>query len=247
MGRSKYIVCILAFAMIAGAGALLAKLKDRHSLGEPGVKVGPVPLFGEDGTVVARESVLLPEQVLNSQSTNSPITRGELEGLPKDTTFGRRLYLLPGGLLAQLTVVLMGSDRASIHQPEYCLTAQNWVIDKTERIVVPMDRPVRYDLPANKVTVTKVLRNKLGKVQEASGIYVYWFVSADKVTADPLSGMMWSLAKTLMENGVMERWAYVSYFCVCPPGQEDNAFERLQQFIEASTPEFQKVKRYPFR
>jgi hypothetical protein len=242
MARSKYVVCILAFAMIAGAGALLANLKDRHSLGEPGVMVGPVPLFGEDGAIVARQSVLLPEHVLNAQSTNSPITRAELEGLPKDTTFARRLYLLPGGPMAQLTVVLMGSDRASIHQPEYCLTAQNWAIDKTERIVVPMDRPVRYDLPANKVTVTKMLKNKLGQVQKVSGLYVYWFVSADNLTAAPLSGMMWSLAKTLMENGVMERWAYVSYFCVCAPGQEDAAFERLQQFIQAATPQFQKVK-----
>jgi hypothetical protein len=241
MVRSKWVVFVLALAMIAGTGALLAQLASRHSLGSPGVKVSPVPLFGEDGTIVTRQSVPLPEEVLGGESINVPITRGELEGLPRDTTFGRRLYRFPDGLIAQLTVVLMGSDRASIHQPQYCLVAQNWTIEKIERVAVPMDRPARYDLPVNKLTVSQLQKNKKGQIQAVSGLYVYWFVSGDKITADPLSGMMWSIAKTLLENGVVERWAYVSYFCTCLPGQEDATFERLKDFIRASTPQFQLV------
>ncbi len=227
--------------MIAGTGALLVRLKGGYSMGKPGVKVGPGPALGQTNTAEFRQSILLPEEVLDGQSTALPMSGGELVGLPKDTSFGRRIYKFPDGLTAQLTVVLMGNDRASIHQPQYCLDAQGWSIKKTERVVVPMDRPIPYGLQANKLTVSNSQKNESGQEQRISGLYVYWFVSGDKLTADPLSGMMWSIARTLMETGVMERWAYVSYFCICLPGQEDAAFARLQEFIRASTPAFQLV------
>jgi hypothetical protein len=37
----------------------------------------------------------------------------------------------------------------------------------------------------------------------------------------------------------LQRWAYVSYFAVYEPGQEDAAFERVKKLIMASVPEFQ--------
>ena len=163
--------------MIAGTGAVLAKLNGRRSFDEPGVKVGAASVYGPDGVVVASRSVLLPDYVPDCAWTNMAITRGELEGLPRDTTFGRRMYRLPNGLPLQLTVVLMGSDRASIHQPEYCLTGQSWQIKKKEHIVIPMARPIPYDLPVNKMIVAKLAKNAQGQVQNFAGIYVYWFVS----------------------------------------------------------------------
>ena len=53
--------------------------------------------------------------------------------------------------------------------------------------------------------------------------------------------MMWSIAKTLLENGTLERWAYVSCFCPCLPGQEEADFEGVKEFIRASVPQFQLV------
>jgi hypothetical protein len=50
---------------------------------------------------------------------------------------------------------------------------------------------------------------------------------------------MWWLARDLLRTGVLQRWAYVSYFSVCAPGQEDAAFERMNKLIAASVPEFQ--------
>ena len=50
---------------------------------------------------------------------------------------------------------------------------------------------------------------------------------------------MWSIAKDLLTTGVMQRWAYVICFTVCPLGQEDAAYDRLKDFIAASVPEFQ--------
>jgi hypothetical protein len=38
---------------------------------------------------------------------------------------------------------------------------------------------------------------------------------------------------------VLQRWAYVSYFAICSPGQEDATFERMSRLIEESVPEFQ--------
>jgi hypothetical protein len=43
----------------------------------------------------------------------------------------------------------------------------------------------------------------------------------------------------LLTTGVLQRWAYISYFAVCEPGQEDAAFERVKKLIVASVPEFQ--------
>jgi len=51
--------------------------------------------------------------------------------------------------------------------------------------------------------------------------------------------MMKKLAMHLLKTGEMERWAYVSYFSSCAPGQEDAAFGRMKQLIAASVPDFQ--------
>jgi hypothetical protein len=50
---------------------------------------------------------------------------------------------------------------------------------------------------------------------------------------------MWWMAKNLLQTGELQRWAYVSCFSVCLPGQEDATFERMKKFLAASVPEFQ--------
>jgi hypothetical protein len=50
---------------------------------------------------------------------------------------------------------------------------------------------------------------------------------------------MWWMAKDMMLTGVLQRWAYVTYFAVCAPGEEDATFERMKKMIAASVPEFQ--------
>jgi hypothetical protein len=51
--------------------------------------------------------------------------------------------------------------------------------------------------------------------------------------------MMTRLALNVLRTGVLQRWAYVSYFSVCEPGREDAAFARMERLIAASVPEFQ--------
>jgi hypothetical protein len=40
-------------------------------------------------------------------------------------------------------------------------------------------------------------------------------------------------------TGILQRWAYVTFFSACAPGQEENTYERLKNLIAASVPEFQ--------
>ena len=50
----------------------------------------------------------------------------ELTVLPADTRFIKRLYTAPNGLWFQVTAVIGGSSKSSIHRPELCLPAQGF-------------------------------------------------------------------------------------------------------------------------
>lgn len=238
MTMRSWVVFGVALGMMAATAGYLEKIHHTHRLGPAGVRVGPVPLFGVNGEKVARQSVLLPEKVLGVVGTNGPITEAELTALPSDTTFGRRLYPVGEEFRPMITVVLMGTDRTSIHEPQFCLVGGGWVIDKTEHIPLRIDQPCQYEIPAIKLTTSARGLDKQKRPVSISGIYVYWFVTADKITADQ-GVRLWSIAERMVEKGELERWAYISYFVACAPGQEESTFGRLQQFIRASVPEFQ--------
>jgi hypothetical protein len=242
MRNAKWVVFAAALGMIAATAGWLQKFRTQPHLGPPGVRVSRVSIPDDKGGVAGAQSVVLPESVLGIPALParySPITSVELLELPKDTIFGRRFYADSNeGFGVQISVVLMGSDHTSIHQPQYCLYAQDWTILNTERINVPMERPFA-DLPAIKMTAARQLRNG----QTLDCLYVYWFVSGDKITAEEGSRLM-SMWKTVATKGEMERWAYVSYFVTCHPGEEQATFERLEKFIRASVPKFQLVTGY---
>jgi hypothetical protein len=50
--------------------------------------------------------------------------------------------------------------------------------------------------------------------------------------------MRW-LARDLLRKAVWQRWAYVSYFAACAPGQEEATFEKVKTLVAGSVPEFQ--------
>ena len=222
MKPGKWVVIGLALGMIAATAGWLTELRGQVNLGAPGVNVQPAALYEPDGRLVANRSVVLPTNVPGFQSTAGTITEKELTSLPQDTTFGRRLYTNDAGMQVQLTAVLMGSDHTSIHQPQYCLYAQAWTVTNTERILLRMERPYPYDIPAVKLSATHALANG-GRIH---GIYVYWFVSGEKITAEEGS-RLWSMWKTVLQKGVTERWAYISYFTACQPGQESDSFRAI--------------------
>jgi hypothetical protein len=244
MKPNKWILFGVALGMIAATMMYLAEIRGTQRLGAPGVRVGAVPLYGAKGDVVALQSVLLPETVVGAKSIADPITDVELNLLPKDTTFGRRRYLLDKDFVPVIGVVLMGTDRTSIHQPQFCLVGQGWTIDQSEHVPLHIEKPYPYDLTAVKLTTSKLVTDEHQQSTIIRGIYVYWFVSADKITADQ-GTRLWSIAKTMVQKRELERWAYISYFVSCFPGHEEATFGHLEQFIRASAPAFQVVAGQP--
>jgi hypothetical protein len=239
MNWNKWLVLAVGLGMMALTGGYLAGVHQRMHLGAPGVKVGPVPIYDDQGHLAARQSVLLPESVLGIKGANLPVTRVELDALPKDTTFGRKFYRGTDHFDVTASVVLMGSDRTSIHQPQFCLVGQGWQIEKTDRILLPMEQPYPYELQALKLTTSKAVGlDSFKRPILVQGFYVYWFVAAEHLTSDQ-GARMWSIARRMLESGELERWAYISYFVTCLPGQQEATFKQLERFIRASAPEFQ--------
>ena len=237
MNKQKWIVLIAALGLMGGGAGLLANLRANQKLGQPGVKASPIP-----GSV--RLQVDLPERVLDYTSEAVKVDQATIEWLPRDTSFGQRLYRAPDGFKASINVVLMGSDRTSLHKTEFCLEGQGWRIDRgaSHETTVHLDRPYPYDLPVMKFIATGEVTDQ-GRTFNTRGVYLVWFVAdGDEFTARHWQRMWW-MARDLLRTGVLQRWAMISYFTVCSPGQEEAAFERLKTFIGASAPEFQLVPR----
>jgi len=134
----------------------------------------------------------------------------------------------------------MGTDRTSIHRPEICLDGQGWQSGEPETLTVQMEEPHDYDLSVTRLLGSKSYKQSNGSVVELSAVYVYWFVSGDRLTASHQERFWYSL-NDLVTTGVLPRWAYVACFAPCYPGTEEATYERIKEFIAASVPEFQLV------
>lgn len=233
MTGRKWLILGLALGLMAGGAGLLVRLKAIQRLGRPGVKVIEV---GTDG----RLQIQLPEKVLEGRSTNVEATELEVRTLPRDTTVGKRIYRLTDGFQTLLSVVLMGTDRTSIHKPEFCLTSQGWNIVQRDTTHVRVTRPRSYDLTVRRFIATAQGEDAAGRPVQRSGVYVFWFAAENRLTASHWSRVGW-ITWELLRHGVLPRWAYVTCFSTCPPGQEDATFERMKEFLAAAVPEFQTV------
>jgi hypothetical protein len=238
MTKRALAILIVSLTLIGSTAGLLGYWKTNQRLGEPGVKVVAQPIFDPDGKLVGTNSALLPEAVLDFKSKPAPISPMEVFWLPKDTTFGRRHYTAPDNFQMLMTIVLMGTDRTSIHKPEGCLTGVGWRIESGEQTTIPIRSPHPYDLPVMKITATGAVENSAGSKVTGRGLYVYWFVADDRLTASHNERML-SIARELMFTGTLQRWAYVSCFATCLPGQEEAAFQRIKQFLAEAVPTFQ--------
>jgi hypothetical protein len=187
----------------------------------------------------------LPETLPGYISQIATNAEDALVVLPDDTSFRVRLYRGDTGFSSEMSVVLMGNDRSSIHNPAICLPGQGWAIDSAQNGVdhVSMNQPFNYDLPFNKMLATKQFKDKAGNTRTIRGIFLYWFVDADHYTESPWKWKILWLPQDLLLKGVLDRWAYVSCFSVCAPGEEAATLENMKKFIALSVPEFQLVPR----
>jgi hypothetical protein len=231
MKKSQWLVLLIVMALFAGTAGALTWLKENQKLGKPGISATPV-----SGSV--KMTFDLPPLVLDFVSTNVPEDKTVLDLLPKDTSFAQRLYFAPDGFWVNANIVLMGMDRTSIHKPEFCLPGQGWRIDQKTTVGIPIAGVRPYQLQVAKWVITNFFPDSNGRKQEIRGLYVFWFVAHNEETTSHWQRLWW-LTRDLLQTGVLQRWAYVSYFTVCLPGQEDATFERVKNLIAASVPEFQ--------
>jgi hypothetical protein len=230
--RARMLVAASALAIMTAGAGWLGHLRTNQRLGEPGVR------WVSDGGGL-RGRLELPERVLDFTSTNVEPSDLEKQVLPKDTSLGRRLYRSADGKVEILLgVVLMGTDRTSIHKPEYCLTSQGWQIVGAETVSMTLDQPHRYALPVRQFTTSRVARLTDGRQVKWGGVYLFWFVADGRLTASHWGRVGW-LTWDLFRKGVLPRWAYVSAFVACPPGQEAAAAEKARRFLQAAVPQFQ--------
>jgi len=230
MKRQKIILSAIALALIGGTALLLGAVPQK--LGAPGVKASPIP--GSE-----RWQVYLPEHVLDFASTNQAPDTNTLAMLPKDTSMADRIYYKPGIIPFCSGVVLMGTDRTSIHKAEYCLQGAGMHIDQMTTDTVRIEQPQPYDLPVIKILGTDNV-SVGGKEITKKCVYVYWYVADGALSNDRSGfGRMWSMAKQLVMTGVLQRWAYVRFYTICDPGQEDAAYAEIKRMIAASVPQFQ--------
>lgn len=230
MNRQKWILASVALLMMAAAAVMLVRLKASQRLGAPGIRAKPIP----DSQ---RMEIYLPERVPGYTSEATKPDPIAFEGLPHDTSFGQRRYTASNGFWLDLNVVMMGSDRTSIHKPQYCLRGSGWQIDTSEHTSVMMRRPYAYALPVMKLTASReVMMN--GQQTRVRGIYMYWFVADHALTADHWERMWW-MARDLLKSGVLPRTAYITCFAACLPGLEDSTYERMKAFMADAVPEFQ--------
>lgn len=239
---------IIGFAvLVALTAALLLRVRANYVLGQPGVKLVNVPIYNEETNVVSDISAFLPAQIGDYTSAKvEPVMKLEQAMLPPDTVYGRRIYTASDNFQTMLSIVVMGTDRTSIHKPQYCLTGQGEQILGSEVITIPVQGPAPYELKVMKLATRSQRHVGQGKFVPASGVFLYWFVADGHLT--PHHGeRMWLMGRELVTKGLLQRWAYVAYYALCNPGQEAELLERMKSFVAMSVPEFQTTVASPMQ
>lgn len=240
MKPTSSLMALAGGLLLIGATALVLRQIDRHrQVGKPGLVMVAEDVFDEAGGIVNTNTVALPKRVLNYDSTNAPITKVELSWLPADTTYARRVYFRSDAYPLQVNVVMMGLDRSSIHKPQICLTGQGWQVISESADTISLAGTSAVNLPVWKMIAQQPQTLADGSQRMVKAVYVYWFVADGHVTARH-GQRMWWMARELLTTGTLQRWAYVSVLGLCLPGQEEETYERIREFIAESAPEYHR-------
>ena len=169
-------------------------------------------------------------ELADSNSCNScgselnPWAPGELKILPADTVLLRKQYVNQAGRTIQVSIVISGRDRTSIHRPQMCLTGGGHQIIQRHSLNIEMrDRP-----PLKTTRLDTTHRGRQGYA------YAYWFSSVDQETPYHLERMFWMGIDSLFK-GKMQRWSYISL--MTPRAEDSDAhIKELTSFISELYP-----------
>jgi len=120
--------------------------------------------------------------------------------LPNDTEMIKAEYRNDQGLIAYVTTVISGYERASIHRPEVCLIGGgNLLLNSAyESVSLPGDERIKV----------KILTMQRGHGTRP-WYYVYWFTGAGHKTPRHMTRYFWVAWDRIFKNRAY-RWAYIS-------------------------------------
>ena len=152
-----------------------------------------------------------------------PISCGERAYLPADTAFLKGNYYDAFGNRFQVSVVVNGASRRSIHRPELCLPAQGFSIERVRNGAMPDGRGRTLA-----VKMVDLRRSLAGQQQEAIG-QIYFFVSARHQTASHAVRLLISIRDRAVFSRVT-RWALVAIVGE-PPFNSPGRIELARTFV----------------
>ena len=170
------------------------------------------------------------------------VTVIEREVLPSDTGFSRKNYVSLRNLNVSvfLSIVLSGRDRTSIHRPELCLVGQGWTITGREQRTFQWPGRADAAIPVTVLRIEHDFTTAKGQKGKLPGLFVYWFVGADRVVATSWERVLrTSLDRLLhLQN---HRWAYVVMQTHALDG-EPAALARMQDILSRTLPAFEEPR-----
>lgn len=141
-------------------------------------------------------------------SNLDPISLAEKELLPADTEIIHKTYRGKNGENYQVSVVVSGYNRRSIHKPQVCLVAQGHHITKQYPAIVKLDKDRSLDIT-------------IMELDSSKNFYAYWFTNGEIETASHLNRLFYTAWDGIIHNR-RRRWAYISIY---------SSINNRQQFI----------------
>lgn len=150
--------------------------------------------------------------------------------------------------VANVTLVLAGAERRSIHRPEVCLDGQGWTLLDSK--VIPVEMAPGRMLYVKDLFLERLWMSKSGAKRPLRAHYVYWFVGTDVTTPSNWT-RVWLSSWDSVTRNVNHRWAYPSIsawvtenFDASESGQRkrtsEETLEMIKGLIRDLAPRFQK-------
>jgi hypothetical protein len=195
----------------------------------------------------------LPSGILRYLGDAGTMSTEERQLLPGDTEIVRTHYRSaaygPGTQdQIEVTLVLAGAERRSIHRPEVCLTGQGWTL--LNSTILPVEISPGRTLKVRDLFIEKIVPMKDGTTRPLRAHYVYWFVGTDVTTPSHFE-RIWLTTWDSVTRNLNHRWAYPSVMALVTDNfsteelgqrQRDSTqtLELITQLIQALVPKFQK-------
>jgi len=172
-------------------------------------------------------------------SKEIPVSDVEKEFLPADTQFVKRVYSQPDYGEIFLQVVLSGQDRRSIHQPEACLPAQGWVINKKSKYPVKVDNSIGN-------LITARIDVSFGKDERKHNeIFLYWFMGNKRITNSYLKRILLiGFDRCILRKNF--QWAMLRVSTNSTSVGTNVALKRLEKFIVDLFPKISSPDSFQF-